>query len=165
MDLLLKHFWIIFIIFTILHGIILKIRSIKYIKDNPDLEYGYNKLFKGVILYGNIPWAIMGIGNILHITTKVSDYFNPKSLNPSVLLFHASIIVIWILTIRWVYFNNGANFLSKHPGLFGRFGIGSSPKELTEVQIKIYLGLCLLGGLGGMIMMWIVEFPLDNSPF
>ena len=54
LEILFKHTWIFFIFVTILNGIILKIRSKKYILEKPELEEGYDIYFKGWLLYGNI---------------------------------------------------------------------------------------------------------------
>lgn len=147
-----------FIVVTMINGFVLKYRSKKYILQNPDLEEGYNKLFKGWIIYGNIPWLIIALGNLSGMTNSIFDYFNPKSMNPIVLLFHASIIVIWILSVRWIYFKEGAEFMERHPGLLQKSSL-SGNSEITAKQIKIFLPLMLLGGIAGMVMMWIMDIP------
>lgn len=158
MDILFNNMWVMFIVVTMINGFVLKYRSKKYILQNPDLEEGYNKLFKGWIIYGNIPWLIIALGNLSGMTNSIFDYFNPKSMNPIVLLFHASIIVIWILSVRWIYFKEGAEFMERHPGLLQKSSL-SGNSEITAKQIKIFLPLMLLGGIAGMVMMWIMDIP------
>src|SRR5690606_38784976 len=118
MELLFKHPWIVFIAFTVLNGLLLKSRSKKYIEANPDLKLGYDNYFKGWLFYGNIPWVIMMIGTLSGVTESIFDYLNPKSMNLMVLVFHFSLIVLWVLSVRWIYFKKGAEFIEKHPGLF-----------------------------------------------
>lgn len=77
-QLIFKHVWIIFIAVTIINGLVIKHRSKKCIAQNPELEEGYNKLFKGLIIYGNIPWVIIMIGNLCGITQSFLNTFNPK---------------------------------------------------------------------------------------
>jgi len=143
---------------TIANGLILKFRSKKYIVENPELEVGYDKLFKGYILYGNIPWIIMGIGNSSGLTNSTFDYFTPRAMNPIVLVFHASIIILWILSVRWIYFQDGAEFLERHPGLLNKSSF-SGRTNFTAKQIKIFFPLMLLGGIAGMIVMWSIKIP------
>ena len=159
MEFFFKYTWIFFIIGTIINGIVFKIRSEKYITANPELKPGYDKLIKGWLVFGNIPWIIIGIGNLSGITNSIWDYFNPKSLNPMVLVFHLSIIIIWILGSRWIYLKGGAEFLVRHPGLVKFNGPGFSNNIESPTAIKIFWGVCLLGGIAGMIMMWVMDIP------
>ena len=145
-----------FVAVTIANGFILKFRSKKYIAENPELKDGYEKIFQGVILFGNIPWILMAIGDLSGLSNSVLDFFNPSQLNPIVLAFHASIIVLWVLSVRWIYFKDGAEFLERHPGLFRIYGF-NGVSNATAKQIKIFFPLMLLGGIAGMIMMWVTN--------
>ncbi len=158
MHLLFTDTWIFFILFTIINGIILKIRSKKYISEKPELKDGYDKYFWNWIFYANIPWVIMGVGNLSGMTSNTFEYFNPRSLNPIVLILHASIIVEWILSIIWIYFFNGGEFIEKHPGLFENFFL-SKRKNVNAKDVKVYLPLMLLGGIIGMVIMWVMDIP------
>ena len=150
MEFILKNFWIAFIVVTFLNALTFKFRSIKQIKEKPELEEGYNKIIKGYVIYGSIPWIIMGIGNLLSLTNSIFEYFNPSTLNPIVLLFHISIIYLWIISSIWLYKKDGASFLDKHPGIL----------NMTGSQLKLLLPLCLVGGIAAMVAMWIVEVPV-----
>ncbi|OYT15639.1 MAG: hypothetical protein B7C24_11990 [Bacteroidetes bacterium 4572_77] len=150
-----------FIAVTIANGLILKYRSKKYIAQNPELEEGYDKYFKGWMIYGNIPWIIMMIGNLSGTTQNTFEYFNPKALNPMVLVFHFSIIILWILSARWIYFKNGAEFIENHPGLLQKSSF-SGNTNVTAKQIKLFFPLLLLGGIVGMGMMWFMDFPTPH---
>ena len=158
MELIFKHSWILFIAFTILNGLVLKSRSKKHIEANPELEKGYENYFKGWIFYGNIPWIIIMIGSLSGLTQNIFEYFNPKAMNPIVLTFHFSIIILWILSVRWIYFKNGAEFIEKHPGLF-RISSLNGVSDATAKQVKLFFPLMLLGGIIGMYLMWTMEFP------
>jgi hypothetical protein len=142
--------------------LVFKYRSKAYINQNPALAEGYSKIFKGWIIYGNIPWIIMGIGDLSKITNGIWDYFNPRLLNPMVLFFHISIIVIWLIGSKWIYLDNGADLLAKHPG-FIRFRVLWHVKDITSIKIiKIMWSLALLGGIAGMTMMWLWNVPSMN---
>ncbi len=150
-----------FIAVTIANSLILKFRSKKYITQNPSLKEGYDTYFKGFLIYGNIPWIIMAIGNLSGMTNNTFEYFNPKEMNPIVLVFHASIIVLWFLSIYWIYFNDGAKFIERHPGLIQKKGF-SSTSNVTAKQVKLFFPLMLLGGGAGMVMMWIMNIPIPK---
>ena len=150
-----------FIAATIANGLILKYRSKKYIAQNPELADGYDKYFKGWLIYGNIPWLIMMIGNLSGMTQNTFEYFNPIALNPLVLFFHFSVIVLWVLSLRWIYFKNGAEFIEKHPGLIQKTSL-SGNTNVTAKQIKFFFPFMLMGGIFAMIMMWIMDFPIPQ---
>lgn len=158
MEFIFRHGWVMLIAVTIANYFILKPRTQKYVDQNPDLKIGYDKLFKAILIYGNIPWVIMALGDITAQTNSVFDYFNPKSFNPFVLTFHFYIIIVWALSVRWVYFKNGADFLIRHPGFVHIRGFGNSVTP-TSTLVKIFFALALLGGIAGMTMMWLVDFP------
>jgi len=161
MEILFTHTWIMFIAMTFANGIVLKYRSKKHITRNSELKKGYDNYFKGWIFYGNIPWVIMMIGSLSGMTQGTFDYLNPRSLNPIVLAFHFSIIVLWILSVRWIYFKNGAEFIETHPGLLQKTGF-SGTTNVTAKQIKQFLPLMLFGGLIGMIIMWVMDVPAND---
>jgi len=158
MDILFKHAWILMIAVTVANGITFKYRAKKHIAENPALAPGYQKFYKGWLFIVNIPWVIMMIGCLSGMTQHTFEYFDPKGMNPMVLFFHFTVIALWILSIWWIYFKNGAEFFESHPGLLQRSGFGEN-KKVTARQIKLFFPLFLLGGIAGMIMMWIMEVP------
>ncbi|MEO1048986.1 MAG: hypothetical protein AAFX87_00055 [Bacteroidota bacterium] len=155
---IIKYFWVLFIATTVINAFILRARSKKYTAEKPQLKEGYNKLFKGFIIYTNIPWVIMMIGDLTGSTQNVFEYLNPRSLNPVVLLFHLSLIILWFLLVRWIYFKRGAEFLEKHPGFIRVSGIRGR-SDVTAKQIKFFLPIMILGGVFAMIMMWFSPIP------
>lgn len=159
MELIFKYAWIFLIAVTVLNGFVLKYRSKKYIQENPELESGYDRFFKGWLIYGNIPWIIIMIGNLSGLTESIFEYFNPKAMNPMVLTFHLSIVILWILSIRWIYFRDGAEFIEKHPGLLRISGL-KGVSDTSAKQVKLFFPLMLLGGIIGLILMWTMEFQI-----
>jgi hypothetical protein len=77
-----KWFWALCILVTFINGAIYRFRAQKHIKLNPDLEEGYQKIIKGFLTWGNIPWLVMGIGCTFGGIQSVWEYFNPKDGNP-----------------------------------------------------------------------------------
>lgn len=155
-EFLFRYFWIAFIVSTVINAFMLRRRSREYIERDPQLEEGYRALFKGYLIYGNIPWVIMGIGILQGSVNSIFSYFHPAQLNPAVLTFHASIIVLWLLSVRWIYFKGGAELLERHPGL-----LKGNP---SARRIKFFFPLILLAGVAGMAMMWFVPATLPQVP-
>lgn len=158
MDIIFRYAWVLFIVVTVVNYLIIKARVQEHIDKNPDLKAGYDKILKAILIYGTIPWWIMAIGSLTGQTNSVYDYFHPRTLNLIVLILHLYMIVIWVLAVRWIYFRNGADLLVRHPGIFTIRGLGNSFTP-TLTLIKTFFALALLGGLVGMALMWINDFP------
>lgn len=159
MDIIFKHAWVLFIAVTIINGIAFRIRSQKYVAENPSLKAGYDKLIKGCLVWGNIPWLVMAVGDLTGITNGVWDYFYPRSMNPMVLMFDFVLIALWVMGSYWIYVRGGAAFLAKHPGLI-RFRAPGFSEDITSPRtIKIFWALAVAGGIVGMTMMWMADIP------
>lgn len=158
MEIIFKHGWILFIIQVIVNAFIMRRRSQAYIEINPDLKVGYDKLFKNFLIFGNIPWLIMGIGDITGLTEGMFDFFNPRQLNPIVLIFHACLLVLWMLGSYWIYVKDGAEFLAKHSGFFNSYE-ASKTSSLNKNNVKLTWTLLMLGSIIGEIIMWNMDIP------
>lgn len=154
MEQVFKYVWIVFILVTLLNVYLLKNKFKNYIEEKPEREAGYKLISKNFLIFGIIPWIIIGIGNLSGQTKSLFDYIQPAKLNPFVLLFHLSIIIIWLLIIRFVFFKDGAAFLENHPGLIRFKAPGYTNENLSKNAIKIFVVVILLGGVMGMILMW-----------
>jgi len=141
------------IIGNIIVGITFKIYSKKYIADDPKLKDGYGKLIKGWFIIGNIPWVIMTIGDFTGLTNGMQEYFDPKSMNPMVLVLHFYTVVLLVLGSRWIYLKDGADFLAKHPGMIKvLFEDITSPKT-----IKIYWTIVLVAVIAAQTKRWLLD--------
>lgn len=142
-----RIFWLLALGGTALQAYSLKRRVRSLIAEKPELEEGYEKIFKGYLFFGSLPWIVMGVGVLSGGAHGVFDFFRPGDGNPYVLAFHLVIIGIWTLSALWIFFGEDAEFLVRHPGLFNwRF---KSP-----IAIKILLAISLAGGIAGMYLMW-----------
>lgn len=153
--LLAKHFWIMFIVVTCANALIMKRRSKVKIEKDPSLKEGYDKIFKGFITWGNIPWIIMGAGIVTGSVPTIFHYFRPTDGNPYVIAFFISVFIIWILGTCWLFLKNGADMLVKHPGIF-KFDF-SSP-----AMVKLFWFLCLASSIAGAALLFTIRTPLPN---
>jgi hypothetical protein len=139
--------WIFLILVTIVNALILKARSASSVREHPELREGYDQLFKGYLLYMNIPWVVMGVGMLLGRVPSTISFFTPRHGNIFVIAFHLSVVFLWLLSIWWIYFKGGAEFLVRYKGVFNR-------DIQSPTVIKLFAGLMLLGGIVGMTFMW-----------
>jgi hypothetical protein len=156
----LKFFWIAFLAAMLFNYFALKLRFQERIEKDPSLKPGYDKILKAFLIYGTIPWLIMGLGIVFNVVEDVSKYIiHPSIRNPFIVAFHLSILVIYFLLIRWIFFKDGAAFLSKHPGFMRIKALGYS-RDLTSAKwIKIFVVFSVTIGLIGMLLMWFAPFP------
>jgi hypothetical protein len=139
--------WIFLILVTLINAFILKARSSKVVCKHPELRDGYNQVFIGYLVFLNIPWVVMAIGMLVGGVPSSFSYLRPREGNAFVIAFHVTIVILWLLSIWWVYFKGGAEFLVKYKGVISR-------DIQSPTTIKFYFGLALLGGIFGMIYMW-----------
>lgn len=158
MPFIFNHSWILFIGYTCIMGLTLKARSKKYIEKNPDLEKGYDSYLKGLLFYANIPWFIMMIGSLSGLTQNVFEYAFLKAMNPMVVAFNASIIGLWIISARWIYLKNGAEFLERHPGLLKINGLNGF-RHANAKQIKLFFPILPLSSIITICLMLTRDVP------
>ncbi len=142
-----KWFWLVIIAATCLIAGIFRFKSQRHIRDNPELADGYAKIFRGIVIWGNIPWIVMGLGIIVGGVPSVRNYFRPRDGNPFVLAHFVSVFLIWTLGTYWLFFRGGAEMLVKHPGLF-------NVDIKSPLMLKLLWILCLACGIGAVIMLF-----------
>jgi hypothetical protein len=148
-----KWFWAVCIAVSFINARMFQARARRHALDNPQLSEGYRAIIKGFVMWGNLPWVVMGIGCVFGGVPSVFDFFRPRDGNPFVLAFFASVILVWVLGTYWLVFRGGAEMLVKHPGLFN--------VDLKNPKVvKLYWFLCLAGGVAGMILMFSGVIPL-----
>ena len=152
-----KIFWIMFIVVTFANAFIMKRRAKKYIEKDPSLKAGYDTIFKGFLIWGNLPWLVMGTGILAGSVPTIFHYFKPQDGNPYVISFFISIFIVWLLGTYWLFVKDGAEMLVRHPGLLR--SDFSSP-----TMIKLFWALGLVGGIAGVVMMSTMDIPIPNIP-
>lgn len=159
---ILNNIWLIFIWLSLLNAWSAKINSKYYVAQNPELRPGYKKIISEWLIFSNIPWLIMAIGNLSDSTLQFSDYMRLFTLNPFVLAFHISIILIWLLCVYWIFFKKGADFLVKHPGLINIYGRGLKRKKMTSMDVKLFFAIFLITAFLALAALWNTDLDLQN---
>jgi hypothetical protein len=140
-----RHTWILFILVTCANGAVWWSRARQHVARQPELAEGYRSLIGGWLVYGNIPWVVMGTGILFGGVPTVFHYFDPRN-GPFVIAFYVTCGVLWMLAAYWVFFRDGAEALIRHPGLL------SLPSEDPRV-VKLLLVVSIAGGVAGLAMM------------
>ena len=103
-----KWFWLVCILVTCLNGAIFWMRAKKKIQQIPNSANGYRTIIRGFVTWGNLPWVVMGVGCTIGGVPSVWHYFNPRGGNGNILAFLVSVVLLWILGSRWIFFRGGA---------------------------------------------------------
>jgi hypothetical protein len=154
MQIIFRHAWVLFILFTCVNGAVWWQRAQAHIHKNAELRPGYIKLIRGWLLFGNLPWIVMGLGILFGDVPSVMHYFNPRN-GAMVVVWYATVVALWIASVYWLFFRHGAETLIAYPGLLnfpaGKPGI-----------VKLYFLLCLAGGIAGLLGMIFSDIPVPQ---
>ena len=161
-EIITNNFWIVLIAATCANAIYFKKCSKVFVDADPSLSTGYSTLFKGYLIWMNIPWIVMGIGCTIGKVPSAWQYFNPQNGNPYVLAWFASVFLLWILGTYWLFLKGGAETLAKHPGIIQFNTLGGSKDITSPSVIKLLWCACLLGGILGMAIMWTQDIPIPK---
>jgi hypothetical protein len=127
-----RHVWLLFVIITFVNAAIWWSRGRAEIAKNPALEWGYRRLILRFVIYGNLPWIILGGAFEL----------SPPYSGLLLIAFAVTIVVYWIAGFYWVVFGGGAEDLAAHPGI-----LRGSPREprVIKAQVSIILSAVVAG--------------------
>ena len=140
-----RHAWALFIAVTCLNGAMWWRRGGPWMARNPALREQYRRLIRGWLIWGNLPWLVMGVGILSGAVPSTVHYFNPRN-GAFVILFYGTVIAIWILKFNWVFFAGGAEKLIACPGLF-------NPPMTRTWTVKALVLASLAGGVVGLSVM------------
>ena len=147
-NLFLQYIWLIMLLCVGLSSIRLWFEARNFIAKNPDLQVGYNQLYKGFIISMSLPWLVMGLGVVFGGVPSSVEFFQPRDGNPFVLGFWLTLILLLVLGFWWVYFRKGAEFLAKHPGALGA-------RITSPTLVKVLMGMMFVGGVVVLVAFWI----------
>lgn len=114
---LFRHMWVLFMGATCVTALLWWNRGRTEAAGNPELAAGYRSLVRGFLIYGNLPWLVMGIGIVAGGVPSAVHYFDLRN-GPFVILFYVTIVALWVASTYWVFVRGGAEALIRHPGLF-----------------------------------------------
>ena len=86
---------------------------------------------------------------------NVWSFFRPQDGDPYVLAWHFTVYGLWALTAYWIFLRGGAKQLIKYPGFF------NTPIK-SELAIKGFCALILIGGIAGVPMMYFMDAPVHD---
>ena len=152
-----RWFWALCIVMSFVNAAIMKYRAAPYIRANPELEAGYRTIISGMLIWGDIPFIVMGIGCVVGKIPSVFFFFQLHDGNPYVIAFYVSIFLTWILGANWIIFRGGAEMLVKHPGVLN-VNL-KSPRTVTFLTL-----LSLAVGITWFLLIYFQVFRMPVPP-
>ncbi len=136
--LLSEYFWLIVLGFAVFNY--RKARG-AILTSEPTGQVGEAEIYlKRFVLYANLPWVVMGLGQILGYTPTVWYYFRPQDGNPFVIAWLAVAFVTSCAYAWWVLFAGGAQKV-RDLKLMAFFGQRSSkPQSLLSIKLLAAIG-------------------------
>ena len=147
------HLWLLFVLVTCIQAVYFRVAARQHIQEQPGLAEGYAGLSRGWLLWGNLPWVVMGVGLELGGVPSIRHYFRPRDGNSFVLAWYACVVGLWVLGLWWIFLRDGAEMLARHPRILR--GNLSSP-----AKIKLFYLLCVGGGVAGLVFLFVMDVPL-----
>lgn len=152
--LLFRHTWVLFVLVTCLQALALRRRADRHLRAQPELAEECRALSRGWMIFGNVPWIVMGLGLTVGGVPTVWHYFRPRDGHPSVIAFFVTVIFLWVLGFHWIFLRGGADILSRHPAALN---LPSSP-----TAIKFLYVLCVVGGAVAVGSMFQTNTPVPT---
>lgn len=118
METLFKHFWLAFIIVTVVNGRFWWSGVQDRIRAEPELGPGYRRLYRGGLFWCNVPWLLMGVGILSGQVRWMPDLLQPRSGNPYVVAWWWAMAGLLFLGTVWMFAGGGAEMLARHPGVW-----------------------------------------------
>ena len=155
LPLLFKHFWVAFVLVTLLNGAVWWFRSKPHRQRDPSLTDGYRALIRGFVTWANVPWLIMGAGILFGGVPSMFHYFDPRSPNPFVTAWFGSIFFLWVAGTYWLFARGGAERLVRHSGLL-------QPSATNATAVKALWLLAVASGPAAVAAMYLGHFRSPN---
>jgi hypothetical protein len=135
---ILKHFGLICLIWTILVSGLQKLYSLSKVKKYPELKEGYQKIILGFLIFMGLPWLIIAIGELVYGFSGVLILFSLKDGNLFSWLFYIVLFCEYLFLIVWVWFLGGGEYLHKYQLMSYNFS--------SSIIAQVFVTLTILGG-------------------
>lgn len=145
-----RWFWVVGLISTAVNAVIYRHRANEDIRKHPERAEGYRRLIRGFVVWFSLPWIVIGMTTLTGAVQSVDELFGTE--HPAALLLQVLAVGYWIMMIRWVFFEKGAETLERHPAMLRR---GFSNAGL----IKLWAVVSVVGGCIGLAMIWTGQIP------
>jgi hypothetical protein len=154
-DLILKYIWVIGIIGGIIAAASMGFRMKKATSQER------LKMIIGASFWLSITWIVMGIGSIIGNVPTIIHFLRPRDGNPYVLVWWASVLLLYIIGAYWIFVGKGALKLA-NSGVM-QLNTPNGPKPISEKNVKLIFLLNLFGVIIFTLVMWLVNIPLPPN--
>ncbi|MGA2093669.1 MAG: hypothetical protein ABSH16_09720 [Sedimentisphaerales bacterium] len=120
------------------------------------------KMMLGTAFWLSVTWLIMGIGFIIGGVPSIWNYLRPRDGNSYVLVWWASVLVLYIIGSYWIFVGQGAAKLAKSGAIQYR-SAGKTMTVSSEKSIKLIFLLDLAGAIIFTAVVWFVNIPLPPN--
>ncbi len=148
-----KNLWLFLVVMTSINGVVWYFRSKKYIKANPELKQGYNRLIRGFFIYCNLPWLLIAIFRHAGLIQNSFDLAKPHNYQTGVIIWHIVVSFLVIAGTYWIFSLKGAEILCSHPGLFEN--TFNNKNNITVEIIKKFWLVVVLSAFIVELTLWV----------
>jgi hypothetical protein len=153
-ELIFRHAWLLFIAVTCVNAAMWWKSGQKEIAAHPELRTSYPVLVRGLLVFGNLPWIVMGAGILLGQVPSTFHYLNPRN-GSFVIAWYVVVVATWVATTYWIFCRGGAETLVRHPGLL-------NPSIRKPWVFKGLWLLSVAGGIAGLMVMIFADIRIPE---
>ena len=84
--------WVLFIVVTVANAVVWAVKSRRFICEKPDLPPGYRRMLSGWLLFGSLPWIIMGLGIVVGSVPLMFHFLEARNA-PWVIAWLATVVI------------------------------------------------------------------------
>jgi hypothetical protein len=119
--LFLRYGWLLYISLTCAVGVRWWRRGTKCGEGNTWDACAWRSPVLGLLVFGNLPWVVMGWGISVGGQRSILEFLNPAN-GSAAAAFHLTVIVFWLVALWWVRVRKGDAVLSKLDPALGAIG-------------------------------------------
>lgn len=151
MEIIFNYFWVFLIVFGIINGLSWKRNLLKERTLSDEEEFEFDSLIKGFIIWGTLPWIIMGITSFVFGVSDFRFLVFPNEVSKAYLVFYVTVILLNGYTFIWINFLGGAEKLARYPGIMNH-------KSAKPISYKLLSYLGILANVAFFVMVYYMDF-------
>jgi hypothetical protein len=147
-----EYFWLLAIGTTLLGAVPNWLYAHLSERMEPERRRALKTICVGWAVAGNVPWLLMGIGQLAGDAPSALPFLRPVQGGFWVWLFWGVIIVLWAVSSWWIFAGSGAALLATARG-----------RSCTVANVRLWFALSLAGGIIALFVLIAID-PLSRLP-